>query len=300
MAGTATRCRCSRAPPSRWRSPATTWSSRRASGSRTASAPPPGPLTSVTATRRSATPGTSTSADSPVRPGTLRGFAARSLARVKAWDLEASTRVTHYVANSEITRARIAEFYGRESEVLHPPVEVGRFAIGEPEDYFLYVGELVSHKRAGVAIAAAKLAGRPIRVVGDGPDLAALRAAHGDHATFLGRIGDDELARVYSGALALVVPNVEEFGIASVEAQASGRPVLAVGAGGALETVVDGETGVLTAGGSAGEIAAAMADVDFTRFDPAAARGNAERFADRLFRERLIEIVGRASSGNGV
>lgn len=230
-------------------------------------------------------------------PAFARPIAARSLTRVKAWDVEASTRVTHYVANSEITRARIAEFYGRDAEVLHPPVETERFAVSEPEDYFVYLGELVSHKRAEVAIEAARLAGKPITIVGDGPDLPALRAAHGDHATFLGRIGDAELAAVLSRALALVVPNVEEFGIAAVEAQASGRPVLALGAGGALETVVDGETGVLVDGGSVEEFAEAMGEVDFTRFAPAAARANAERFAAARFRERLTDLVARASAG---
>jgi glycosyltransferase involved in cell wall biosynthesis len=233
----------------------------------------------------------------PALAGTARlarPLAARSLARMRAWDRQAATRVTHYVANSEITRARIADLYGRESELLHPPVEVERFAPGEPSDYFLFVGELVAHKRVEVALEAARLARRPIVVVGDGPELRSLRGRYGDIARFAGRIGDAELAEVYAGALALVIPNVEEFGIAGVEAQASGRPVLALGEGGARETVVSGETGVLVETGTPKEFAEAMREVDFTRFDPRAARTNAERFAAERFRARLRKIVDAA------
>jgi glycosyltransferase involved in cell wall biosynthesis len=229
-------------------------------------------------------------------PRWARGYAARTLERYRAWDLEASRRVTHYVANSEITRARIAELYEREAPVIHPPVEVDRFATAEPEDYFLFVGELVSHKRPEVAVRAAELAGVPLRVVGDGPEQRRLRAIAGDRIRFLGRICDDELASVYSRARALIVPNVEEFGIASVEAQAAGRPVLALGEGGALETVVDGVTGTLVDAGAPDDFAEAMREVDFTRFDPAVARDNAHRFSAGRFRERLTEAVQAAAS----
>jgi glycosyltransferase involved in cell wall biosynthesis len=225
-------------------------------------------------------------------PRPARGYAARSLARMREWDVEAARRVTTYVANSEITRERIAGIYDRDAEVLHPPVEIARFHQGEPEDYFLFVGELVAHKRVEVALEAARLAGRRMVLVGSGPELRGLRSRFGDVATFMGRIDDAALAGVYARALALVVPNVEEFGIAGVEAQAAGRPVLALGEGGARETVVDGETGVLV--DNPGDFAEAMREVDFTGFDPAAARRNAERFAPQLFRSRLRELVDRA------
>jgi glycosyltransferase involved in cell wall biosynthesis len=224
-------------------------------------------------------------------PRLARPLAARSLAAMRSWDLEAAKRVSRYIANSKITQERIAELYGRESDLLHPPVEVDRFAPAEATDYFLFVGELVAHKRVEVALEAARLARRPMVVVGDGPELARLRSAYGDTATFRGRIADAELARLYAGALAYVLPNVEEFGIAAVEAQAAGRPVLALGRGGATETVADGETGVLVENGTAAEFAEAMREVDFNRFDPAAARASAERFAPQRFRARLVELV---------
>jgi glycosyltransferase involved in cell wall biosynthesis len=229
-------------------------------------------------------------------PRWARGYARRTLDSYRRWDLDAAHRVTHYVANSEITARRIADLYGREAPVLHPPVETERFEPGEPEDYFLYVGELVSHKRPAVAVEAARLARVPLVVVGDGPERRRLQALSSGSIRLLGRIDDQELAGLYARARALIVPNVEEFGIAAVEAQAAGRPVLALGEGGALETVVDGVTGTLVAGGNPADFAEAMREVAFERFDPAAARENAERFNAATFRRRLQALVHEASA----
>src|SRR5207249_2641477 len=139
-------------------------------------------------------------------------------------------------------------FYGREATVINPPVDVERFQIGETQDYFLVVGELVPHKRVEIALEAAKRAGQSIKVVGSGPEYGRLSTLYGGTAEFMRRLKDEELARLYAGARALVVPNVEEFGIAAVEAQAAGRPVLGVDAGGLKETVVDGVTGIRLSG----------------------------------------------------
>ena len=229
--------------------------------------------------------------------GSLGYASFYALRRIRGWDLEASKRVTRYVANGEATRRRIADLYGRDSIVIHPPVDVARFAgDGSPEDWLLIVCELVAHKRVDRALEAARLAGRRVKVVGSGPELPEWRARFGDHAEFLGRVDDRELEDLYRRASALVVPNVEEFGIAAVEAQAAGTPVLAVDAGGARETVVEGETGVLVAprGRSGVEVQAlaeAMREVDFTRFDRDAARRNAERFAPSEFERKLLAVV---------
>ena len=232
-------------------------------------------------------------------PAPARPIAGRMLACARRWDLEASRRVTRYVANSRITQRRIEETYGREAEVIHPPVEIGRFEPARPQDvgdHFLFVGELVAHKRVDVALEAARLAGRRIRVVGGGPELRRLRSAYADSAEFLGRVSDSELARIYPRALALVVPNVEEFGIAAVEAQASGRPVLAQRAEGATECVSDGVTGVLVDGSDAGAFAEAMRSTDFRAFSPEAARANAERFDVPVFGEAMRTAVARAQA----
>jgi glycosyltransferase involved in cell wall biosynthesis len=220
------------------------------------------------------------------------------LDRFRRWDLKISERVDHYIANSEITRSRIQEFYGRDAcAVVHPPVDVGRFSIEEPQDYFLTVGELASHKRVELALEAARRAGQKIKVVGAGPDEERLRTLYADCAQFVGRVSDAELAHLYAGALAFVMPNVEEFGIAAVEAQAAGRPVIAVGAGGALETVIDGETGVLVPPDDAAAIGEAMSQVDFRSFSAQAIRGHASQFSTESFRSKLSSAVAELTGG---
>jgi glycosyltransferase involved in cell wall biosynthesis len=214
---------------------------------------------------------------------------------IKRWDLRAAARVSHYIANSRITQERISEFYGREAPIVHPPVAVHRFARGEPEDYFVFVGEVTRHKRVELAINAARRADVPLVIVGSGPDLERLRALHGNRVRFTGRVSDDELVKLVSGARAQIVPNVEEFGIAAVEAQAAGRPVVAAAAGGALETVLDGETGILVEPDSVEAFAAALSDADFDRFDPARIRANAERFSVESFQQRLGVEIARLS-----
>jgi len=231
--------------------------------------------------------------------GALRAFSppARpamraTLSTIRRWDRRASRRVTGYIANSHLTRERIRRFYGRDAPVVHPPVGVERFRPGEVEDYLLVIAELVRHKRIDVALEAARIARRPIRIVGSGPDAGRLRALHGDHATFLGRVDDRELERLYRGALAVVVPGAEEFGIVAVEAQASGRPVVAYAAGGALETVADGRTGVLVSRPTPAAFAEVLRDTDFRRFDVHELTHHARRFSTDIFCRRIRRAVG--------
>jgi glycosyltransferase involved in cell wall biosynthesis len=217
--------------------------------------------------------------------------------RVRRWDLRAASRVTSFIANSLTTQRRIADIYGRDSTVIHPPVDVDRFSIGEPEDYFLFVGELVRHKRVEVALEAAQKAGKQIKIVGSGPDYLRLQEQYAGTAEFMRRLPDEQLSRLYSGALALVVPNVEEFGIAAVEIQAAGRPVLGVDAGGLRETVVPGTTGVLVSLDKRDELADAMANVDFRKFDSKRIAEHARQFSREAFQGRIkaeVEAV-RAS-----
>lgn len=231
-------------------------------------------------------------------PAPLRPALALALDRVRKWDVKAHSRVTAHIANGRLTQARIAQYYGRDSVIVHPPVEVDRFAPGTAEDWFLMVGELVSHKRIHVALAAAERAGVAVKVVGEGPELGRWRAAY-PRAEFLGRVDDPTLASLYARARALIVPNLEEFGITAVEAMAAGRPVVAPAAGGAGETVIGGETGILLDRGDEDEIAEVLRETDFDRFDPLTTRRNAERFAPDRFRHRLraeVERVTRRSA----
>jgi glycosyltransferase involved in cell wall biosynthesis len=232
-------------------------------------------------------------------PRLLRPLARGTLARIRRWDREASTRVTHYIANAEITRRRIQDFYGRDARVVHPPVEVERFSPGAPEDFFLAVGEIVGHKRIELALEAARRAGRQIKVVGAGRDLPRLASLYGASAEFVGRVSDAELEDLYARTRALIVPNVEEFGIAAVEAQASGRPVVAVDAGGAQETVVPGKTGVLVPPDDVDALADALANTDFDSFSPEEITKHAAGFSTSAFRKRLLAEVDRLTGRPG-
>jgi len=214
------------------------------------------------------------------------------LRRMRKWDLCASRRVDTYIANSQLTRERIKHYYGRESVVIHPPVETKRFKTGVPGDALLVVSEIVRHKRVHIALEAARRARVPIRVVGSGPDHAALSDAYPE-AEFLGRASDEDLVELYASARAVVVPSMEEFGITAVEAQAAGRPVIATAAGGALETVLDGQTGLLASLDDPDSFAEAMRRIDALDFDPARARENAERFSVAAFQRRLHEQIER-------
>lgn len=160
-----------------------------------------------------------------------------------------------------------------------------------PEDIFLVVGELVVHKRVDLALEAARRAGGHVLVVGDGPERRTLARRYADTAKVVGRVDDPTLSGLYSRARALVMANVEDFGIAAVEAQAAGRPVVSVSSGGATETVLDGRTGVLVPPGDVDAMAEAMRFTDFDRFDPYEALRNAARFSIPRCRLRFAQKV---------
>jgi glycosyltransferase involved in cell wall biosynthesis len=229
-------------------------------------------------------------------PRLLRPLLRAQLRHIRGWDLAASRRVDEYIAISQLSRERIGRYYGREAHVIHPPVETHRFSPGTPGEKLLVVSEIVRHKRLHVALEAARRARAPIQVVGSGPDHAALSRAYPE-AEFLGRAGDEDLAELYAGARAVLVPSMEEFGITAVEAQAAGRPVIAAAAGGALETVLDGETGLLAQLDDVDAFARAIERVEQLDFDPARAVANAERFSVAAFQRRLAARVDTALQG---
>lgn len=220
-------------------------------------------------------------------------FARLGYAMLRRADRRAAGGVTDFVANSAYTQGLIEQAFGAESTVIHPPVEVERFSPREPEDYFLVIGDLVPHKRIGVALEAARLAGKKLKVVGSGPEYRRLFRKYGESAEFVRRLSDPEIAELVSGAQALIVPGVEEFGIAAVEAQAAGRPVLGVNAGGLQETIVQGRTGLLVDGFDAGALAEALASVDFGSFDSGAIREHAQQFSVERFQREMRRHVDR-------
>ncbi len=222
----------------------------------------------------------------PLTRALLRGF----FRRWREWDWIAAQRVDRYLTNSHTTQARIQSFFGRESQIVHPPVELSRFAPAQPGEHYLVLSELISHKRIDVAIEAFAELGLPLVIAGDGPDRRRLRRAAPANVHFAGRVDDAEAAHLLATCRAFVLTGVEEFGIAAVEAQASGRPVIARHGGGALETVIDGVTGCFWEGGPA-ELAAAVRGFDDAAIDPAACIDNARRFAPETFRAALAHQV---------
>jgi glycosyltransferase involved in cell wall biosynthesis len=212
------------------------------------------------------------------------------LRRIRRWDLQASRGVDIYVANSQLTRERIRRYYGRDAQVIHPPIDTRRFSPGEPGEALLVVAELVPHKRVHVALEAARRARAPIRVVGSGPERASLQRAYPE-AEFVGRVEHERLAELYASARAVVVPSPEEFGMVAVEAQAAGRPVIAAAYGGLLETVLDGQTGRLAALDDVDAFARAIERLPALEFDVAQAVANAERFSVEVFQRRIADLI---------
>ena len=223
------------------------------------------------------------------------------LNRWRQWDWIAAQRVDRYVANSHVTAARIRRYLGREAAVLHPPVRTDRFRPGRTPrgDHYVVLGELMAHKRVDVAIHAFNALGRPLVVVGDGPEERRLRRLAGPTVTFAGRVGDERVAALLESARALVVCATEEFGIAAVEALAAGRPVIALGEGGVLESVTEGVTGTFYGANDPGALAEAVAAFDDAAIDPAVCRAAAERFGADRFRTRLRALVEEAVAGAG-
>lgn len=210
--------------------------------------------------------------------------------RWRRWDWLAAQRTDRYVANSQVTQDRIRRYFEREAGIVHPPVDTARFSAGRVADHYVIVSELMAHKQIDVAIEAFNSLRLPLMIVGDGPAARRLRRNAGPTITFTGRLSDAAVAEAVQGARAMIVTAVEEFGIAAVESQAAGRPVIARRGGGVLETVVEGETGCFWAGGPA-ELAAAVLEFDDAAIDPAACVRNAARFSRASFRRGLLAQV---------
>lgn len=214
---------------------------------------------------------------------------------LRRWDRATATGVHHFIAISRYIAERIRRAYGREADVIYPPVDVSRFRIEEaPDDFYLVVSALTPYKRVDLAVSAAGRLGRRLLVVGTGPEERRLRALAGPTVEFLGWRGDAETAELYARCRAFLFPAREDFGITPLEAMAAGRPVLALGQGGALETVVppggsEPATGLFFARQSVEDLVHVMElfESGSIQFEPKALRRRAETFDRPLFKERV-------------
>ena len=214
------------------------------------------------------------------------------LQRLAAWDRATASRVDRFVANSRHVAGRICGYYNRPSTVVYPPVDTVFYHPGAPpESHFLIVSALVPYKRIDIAIEACARLGVPLRIVGDGPERTALERQARGRVTFLGPQSGDVLRDEYQRARAVLLPGEEDFGIVPVEAQACGTPVVALARGGALETVIDGQTGVLFAEPTASSLAGALEQVGRHAFDAAALQAHAARFSHARHVAALRAVV---------
>lgn len=238
----------------------------------------------------------------PRREGVVARVRSGVLSALRLWDVASAPRVDRFVANSTWVARRIRRYYGREADVVHPPVDVEWFTPGEGETglYALVVAALSPYKRVDLAIEACARAGVELRVVGDGPERERLERLAGRGVRFLGRVDDDRLRSLYRGAAFLLQPQVEDFGMAAVESLACGTPVLARGAGGVVDIVHDREHGLLTPGEADGESLAALID-KFREmvFNKLNLRERAETYAIPLFQERFRTVLASAASTEG-
>lgn len=236
--------------------------------------------------------------------GALHAVLQPVLRLLRRWDWRAAQRVDHFIAISRTVQKRIETIYGRESVVIHPPVDTTYFApdpgtpVTKVDKYYLIVSRLIPYKRIDLAVSAFnRLPDRKLLIVGDGRDRAALAAQAGSNIHFLGRQPREKILELLRGCQAFLFPGLEDFGIAPVEAMSVGRPVIAYAGGGALDTILPGMTGELFAQQNAESLYQTLACFDPNAYDSAACRAQAETFSVEQFRHKLLDFLQHVLTG---
>ena len=215
-----------------------------------------------------------------------------ALDRLKKWDIKTINRVDHYVAISQHIRQKIKKFYQRDADVIYPPVDISRFNLSETvDDYFLVVSRLNAYKRIDLVIDAFNQIRLPLTIIGTGPFRERLEQKAGKNISFLGKVSQTELSRYLSRSRAFIFPGEEDFGIAPVEAMASGRPVIAYAKGGALETVLDGVTGLFFKDPTASSLIEAIDRFTNIEFDPVKIREHTLQFDKEIFKQKIRDYL---------
>jgi glycosyltransferase involved in cell wall biosynthesis len=213
---------------------------------------------------------------------------------MRVWDQTSAMRVDHFIANSPVVAERIQKYYRRDAIVIPPPVAASRFIFdptAQPGDYFLVVSRLIPYKRIDLAIEACNRLQLPLVIIGSGRDEERLKKMAGPTIRFMGRLSDKEVLYYYAHCRALLFPGEEDFGITPLEAQASGRPVVAYGVGGALASVIDGITGVFFHEQTVDSLASVLATFDEHSFDTQVIRNHALEFDMPRFRRRILQFI---------
>jgi glycosyltransferase involved in cell wall biosynthesis len=217
------------------------------------------------------------------------------LERLKKWDLEKNKNVHKFIANSTTVKERIKQFYDRDSDIIYPPVDIERFKPSGPaKDYFLIVSRLREYKRIDLAVSACTELGLPLKVIGTGTAERKLKKIAGPMVEFLGYRNDEEVLRYVQQCKAFIFPGEEDFGIAPIEAQAAGKPVIAYGDGGALDTIIDGETGLFFKQQSVDALKSAITKFESMTFDPDKCQLNAARFSNSHFKTAIANYIDQA------
>lgn len=219
-------------------------------------------------------------------------LAPLGLSYIRIWDYFAAQRVDSYLTLSDYVAKRIRKYYQRESKVIAPPVDVENFSVNQKTGgYYLVVSRLVPYKRTELAIEACEKLGRPLKIAGTGPELAELKRRAGRHTQFLGFVPDSDLPALYANAKALLFPQEEDFGITPLEAAATGRPTLALAAGGALETIIPRKTGLFFSEQSQESLMRAIQKSEKMAWNSDLIRGHAEKYHSQVFLDKIQTFV---------
>lgn len=222
----------------------------------------------------------------------VKSVLPRLIHHLRLWDKMSVDRVDHFIANSGTVRKRISKYYRRESDIIHPPVDVHRFAIApKVEDYFLSGGRLVPYKRFDLLVQTFNRLHTPLKIFGTGPEMQRLKAKAKPHIEFLGRVSDQEKVYLMSRAKAFLHPQIEDLGITPIESMAAGRPVIAYGVGGVTETVIPGKTGIFFNEQSWESLLDTIIHFDDQAWDSQNIREWAERFSVHSFKDRIRRYV---------
>ena len=211
---------------------------------------------------------------------------------LRLWDFQAAQRVDFFIANSKFVARRIKKYYQQESEIIYPPIRTSQYYSANSDNYFLAVGRLLPYKRFDLIIKAFNYLGWPIKIVGAGREEKRLRRMAKSNIEFLGKISDQQLIDVYAHSQALIFPQEEDFGMVAVEALASGKPVIAFGAGGALEIIENGKTGLFFKHQTEDSLIKTLKKFKETSFlSPQEIRQSVQKFNENIFEEKIKRII---------